>query len=197
MRMSKAGPELAQPPHNRPERISGVKKPMELARQRGRAAQAHPPRKCMSRRTRAVGPAVVFDWCALLGRIFPDFSGGHIPHHPPMHVRQPEVPATGAVGQPLVIHAPQGENGCVRVVNVDSLHGRLAAALGRPLNPLPWRIYARARMIVPLTIRPPPIHCCHVRRSPRNRTARAMATTTLNLSTGATRDASPSCKARK
>jgi 4-amino-4-deoxy-L-arabinose transferase-like glycosyltransferase len=55
----------------------------------------------------------------------------------------------------------------------------------------------QARTNVPETMREQPTQCCQVSGSRRNTTARTTAMTTLSLSMGATRDASPSCKARK
>jgi hypothetical protein len=54
-----------------------------------------------------------------------------------------------------------------------------------------------AMITAPAKISAPPSHWCQVSFSPRKAAARAMAKTTLSLSTGATCDASPSCKARK
>ncbi len=59
------------------------------------------------------------------------------------------------------------------------------------------RSQAYASRMVPVTMSRPASQCCQRSVSPRNSTASAMATTTLSLSTGATRDASPSLSARK
>lgn len=59
------------------------------------------------------------------------------------------------------------------------------------------RCQALAITIEPMTIKIPPTQWRQDRCSPRNRAASTIATTTLNLSIGATLDAWPSCSARK
>jgi hypothetical protein len=65
-------------------------------------------------------------------------------------------------------------------------------------SPIPHFHYrSKARMIAPAMISEPPKNFVDVSRSPRNMAANTMTNATLNLSTGATRDAGPSCSARK
>ena len=78
-------------------------------------------------------------------------------------------------------------------------HDKLCAAKIKPIAA--WsramRNYFQASTTAPNRTNAPPIQCCNVSFSCRNKTASAIAKTTLSLSTGATRDASPSCNARK
>src|SRR5258708_4831913 len=57
--------------------------------------------------------------------------------------------------------------------------------------------YLSASMTAPTTTNEPPTHCCHPTFSCSRTAAKRMANTTLNLSTGAPREASPSWSARK
>ena len=72
------------------------------------------------------------------------------------------------------------------------------AADGFQHGPSHWlRHPLTASRIAPTTVSAAPVHCTQPRRSWRKTNANTIANTTLSLSMGATRDAGPSCNARK
>ena len=77
-----------------------------------------------------------FNPCKLVEQI--SRSGHHFAHHPPMHIRQPEIAARIAIGEPLVIEAEQPQDRRLQIVDVDLRLDRLEAErVGRADGPWP------------------------------------------------------------